>query len=142
LLQGQSVIARELAEQAAAAFNSPDIVANRCSPLGVVGRTQLASGEPELALSTFEQLITVAGVAPYPCRQADGYEGAAAAAVALGLTEIAARNLAIADQLRQQTHSRPVPRPVIDEHLSRLAVGRPTAEKAIERIRASSPQAS
>jgi hypothetical protein len=142
LLRGESVIARELAEQAAAAFDDPVIVANRCSPLGVVGRTQLASGEPELALGTFEQLITVASIAPYPCRQADGYEGAAAAAVALQLTEIAARNLAIANQLRQQTRSRPVPRAVIDEQLSGFAIGRSPAEKPIERVRASSPQPS
>ena len=106
----------------------------------MLGRTQLASAEPELALRTFEQLIAIAGIAPYPCRQAEGYEGAAAAAVVLELTELAARYLAIANEIRARTRSRPVPRPVIDEHLARLAAELPPAEAAIERIHATSPQ--
>jgi predicted ATPase/DNA-binding SARP family transcriptional activator len=132
LLEGRSANARGIAEQAVALIDGAVTVANQCSPLGVLGRAQLASGEPEVALRTFEQLIAVAGIAPYPLRLADGYEGAAAAAVALARPEMATRYLAAADEIRQRTGARPVPRPVIDEYLTRLASEPPVAEAAVE----------
>jgi predicted ATPase/DNA-binding SARP family transcriptional activator len=121
LLRGDVSEARRLAEEAAVLTDELSI-ANQCSPLGVLGRAQLASGEPELALGTFERLIATADRAPFPCRQADGYEGAAAAALALGESEVAARHLATSDELRRRTHSMPVRRTVLDAQLARVPI--------------------
>jgi tetratricopeptide (TPR) repeat protein len=140
LTKRQSAEALRLAEHAAALTDDAVAVANRCSSLGVLGRAQLAAREPELALGTFEQLIGVAGIAPYPCRLADGYEGAAAAAAALALHDKAARYLAVADEIRQRTRSRPVPRAVIGEYLAGLAGERTLAEAAIEAAAPSSSE--
>jgi predicted ATPase/DNA-binding SARP family transcriptional activator len=123
LLNGQLAAARELAEQAASLSDNSVVIANQCSPLGALGRAQLACADRELALDTFERLIAIASVAPYPCRLAEGYEGAAAAAAALGRPEVATRYLAAAEEIRKRTGSRRVPRSVIDQcaELSQMA---------------------
>jgi hypothetical protein len=127
LFAGQPSDACRLAEQAVAATDDGMSVANRCSPLAVLGRAQLACAEPTLAAATFERLIATAGIGPYPCRRAEGHEGAAAAALALGSPDTARRHLADASEIRGQTGSRPVPRPAVDEHLVPLAAERPIA---------------
>ena len=120
-LRGPVAEALGLAEQAVALDNDRLVVRNQCSPLALLGNAQLAIGEPELAVATFEQLITQAGIVPYPCRQAAGYEGAAAAHAALGRLEEAAEHLAHATDIRQRTRSKRIPRPAVDEHLAHLA---------------------
>ena len=140
LLRGQLAEALRLAEQAVALDNDTAMVFNQCSTLALLGHAQLASGEPELALATFQQLIARAGIAPYPCRQATGYEGAAAADAALGRLEEAAEHLALATEIRQRTGSKRIPQPVVDEHLACLAPQGRVDEATTERTRPPSPQ--
>ena len=130
-LRGPVAEALGLAEQAVALDSDRTVVRNQCSPLALLGNAQLAIGEPELAIATFEQLITQAGIVPYPCRQAAGYEGAAAAHAALGRLEEAAEHLARATEIRQRTGSKRIPRPAVDKHLARIAVERPPEDMVL-----------
>ena len=51
-----------------------------CVSLRRLGDAQLAAGKPDRALATFNAADRRASAVPYPCRVAEGHEGAAAAA--------------------------------------------------------------
>jgi predicted ATPase/DNA-binding SARP family transcriptional activator len=88
-----------------------------CMFLRLGGDAELATGDVVDALATFERLVDRAEPVPYPCRAAEGHEGAAAANVALGRTAEADRHLDAAAALRQRTGSRPRRRPAVDDLL-------------------------
>jgi predicted ATPase/DNA-binding SARP family transcriptional activator len=140
LLRSQHAEALRLAEQAVELDGDSAVVFNQCYSLAVLGNAQLAAGEPELALTTFQQLITRAGVGPYPCRQAAGYEGAAAADAALGRLEEAAEHLARATYIRRRTNSKRIPWPAAETHLARLAAQGIPDQATPERHVASTPR--
>ncbi len=117
LTAGDPTRAAELAEAALARANEMSLAHDRCNCLRLLGDAQLASGKPDPALSTFQMLIARGGAAPYPCRVAEGHEGAAAAADALGHLHAAHRHLAAAAEIRQRTGTRRVGRPAVEEHL-------------------------
>jgi predicted ATPase/DNA-binding SARP family transcriptional activator len=117
LTAGDPTRAVELAEAALARVNAMSAAHDRCNCLRLLGDAQLASGKPDPALSTFQMLIARGGAAPYPCRIAEGHEGAAAAADALGHVHAAHRHLAAAAEIRQRTGTRRVGRPPVEEHL-------------------------
>ncbi len=128
LRRGDHVEGLRLAEEAAAIVVPAEMVSVRCSVLRLLGEALLARGNPEAALSTFQQLVTAASKAPYPCRVAEGREGAAAAATALGLAQDATDHLGAAATLRRTTGSQRIPRPVIEQHLLVLKRERPQAQ--------------
>jgi tetratricopeptide (TPR) repeat protein len=109
-----------LAESALELANRGTLVAQRCWCLRILGDAQLAVGEAERAHTTFQQLVARAGVPPYPCRVAEGHEGAAASAHALSQVRVAHRHLAAALAIRQRTRTQRLRRPVIDYHLTEL----------------------
>jgi predicted ATPase/DNA-binding SARP family transcriptional activator len=109
-----------LAESAIELANRSTFVHERCLCLRTLGDAQLAAGDADRALSTFQQLIGRAGAAPYPCRVAEGHEGAAASARALGQLHAAHRHLASATEIRQRTRTQRLRRPVIEEHVAEL----------------------
>lgn len=77
------------------------------------------------ARTTFQQLIAAASTALYACPVAEGREGAAAAAIALGLFQDAHDHLAAADAIRQSTGSHRIPRSAVEQHLFGLNGERP-----------------
>ncbi len=97
---GDPTRAAELAEVALARANEMSLAHDRCHILRLLGDAQLAAGDPDRALSTFQMLIARAGAAPYPCRAAEGHEGAAAAADALGRRRAAHHHLSAAAEIR------------------------------------------
>jgi tetratricopeptide (TPR) repeat protein len=117
---GDPTRAAELADAALARATELSMAVDRCHCLRRLGDARLAAGNPELALSTFQMLVARAGAAPYPCRVAEGHEGAAAAADALGRVRAAHRHLAAAEEIRRRTGTRRVGRPWIETHLARL----------------------
>jgi tetratricopeptide (TPR) repeat protein len=125
---GDPTRAEELAEAALARANEMSMAHDRCSCLRLLGDAQLASGKSDPALFTFQMLGARAGAAPYPCRLAEGHEGAAAAADALGHTRAAHRPLGAAAEIRQRTGTRRVGRPTVESHLVRLEEGRRLSE--------------
>jgi tetratricopeptide (TPR) repeat protein len=106
------------AEQAMELTEHPDDRLNRCDVLRILGDTQLALNQPEQAVGTFDRLIELAD--PFPCRRAEGHEGAAAAALVLEQLEAARNHLAIANQIRHHTGSQRVRRPAVEHYLMRL----------------------
>ena len=109
-----------LAESALELANRGTLAFERCLCLRILGDAQLAAGDPDRALTTFQQLIARAGAAPYPCRVAEGHEGAAASARALGQMHAARHHLSSATEIRQRTRTHRLRRPVIEEHLAEL----------------------
>ena len=99
---------------------------DRCECLRLLGDAELAIGDLDQARPTFEQLIAYAGAIPAPCRLAEGHEGAAAAAYALGNSHHADEHLAAATEIRQRTGSRRLPRPPVDPYLTKLESQQPT----------------
>jgi predicted ATPase/DNA-binding SARP family transcriptional activator/tetratricopeptide (TPR) repeat protein len=120
LAVGDPTRAAELAEAALARANEMSWAHGRCRCLRLLGDAQLAAGKPDQALSTFQMLVARAGAAPYPCRLAEGHEGAAGAADALGHAHAAHRHLGAAAEIRQRTGTRRVGRPAVEEHLRKL----------------------
>jgi predicted ATPase/DNA-binding SARP family transcriptional activator len=90
----------------------------RFTCLRPLGDAQLALDRPADALATFQRVIDLA--AQSPCRRAEGHEGAAAAALALGQLEAARSHLATANQIRRGTGSRRARRPAVEQHLARV----------------------
>ena len=120
-LNGRSPVeAVGLGEAALALANDVMSARHRCLCLRLLGDAHLAAGDANSALSTFEQLVARAGAAPYPCRLAEGHEGAAAAASTLGQRRAAHRHLAAATEIRLRTGTRRLCRPTIEEHLVSL----------------------
>jgi predicted ATPase/DNA-binding SARP family transcriptional activator len=93
--------------------------------LRCLGDSQLALGRADDALITYQQLIARAGAAHHACRLADGYEGAAAATFVLGNSLTAFEHLATANDIRQRTNSRRLPRLVVDHILNTLVAAQP-----------------
>lgn len=120
LHRGSPAEAVVLAESGLELANRDTCAAGRCLCLRIIGDAQLATGDADRALFTFQQLIARAGAAPYPCRVAEGHEGAAAAARALGQLHAAHRHLATAMEIRQRTRTQRLRRPVLEEHLAEL----------------------
>jgi predicted ATPase len=117
---GDATRAAELAEVALARATEMSRAYDRCHILRLLGDAQLAAGDPDRALSTFQMLIARAGAAPYPCRAAEGHEGAAAAADALGRRRAAYHHSSAAAEIRQRTGTRRVGRQAVEEHLAAL----------------------
>jgi predicted ATPase/DNA-binding SARP family transcriptional activator/thioredoxin-like negative regulator of GroEL len=109
-----------LAAAALALADDIKIALERCECLRLLGDAQLAIGDLDQARPTFEQLIALAGAFPAPCRLAEGHEGAAAAAYALGSRRDAHEHLAAATGIRQRTGTRRLPRPAVENHLVTL----------------------
>jgi tetratricopeptide (TPR) repeat protein len=122
LAAGDPNEAVELAELALARASHMCLARECCVGLRRLGDAQLASGNPDRSLATFNQLIARANAVPYPCRVAEGHEGAAAAATALGQPQTAHRHLAAATEIRHRTGTRRIGRPVVEAHLTELAV--------------------
>jgi predicted ATPase/DNA-binding SARP family transcriptional activator len=118
LHRGSPGEAVELARSALELANRGALAFERCLCLRILGDAQLATGDPDRALFTFQQLIARAGAAPYPCRVAEGHEGAAASARALGQLHAAHRHLATALEIRQRTRTQRLRRPGIEGHLA------------------------
>jgi tetratricopeptide (TPR) repeat protein len=110
----------ELGEAALALANDIGSACERCRCLRLLGDAYLAATDGDRALATFEQLVAHAGAAPYPCRLAEGHEGAAAAASTVGELRAAHRHLAAATKIRERTGTRRVCRPTVEGHLTRL----------------------
>ena len=110
-----------LAEAALALADEVPSAIDRCLCLRLLGDAQLATGDLDGALSTFQQLIARADAIPYPCRAADGHEGAAAANIALGRQQAARRHLAKAAEIRRRTGSQRLRRPAVEEYLTSVA---------------------
>ena len=111
LAAGDPNEAVELAEAAVARSSHMCLAREYCVSLRRLGDAQLAAGDPDRALATFRQLIARANAVPYPCRVAEGHEGAAAAANALGDRQTAQRHLAVAAEIRHCIGSRRIGRP-------------------------------
>jgi predicted ATPase len=94
---------------------------SECVFLRLQGDAHLSTGDVAEALATFERLVDRAAPIPYPCRTAEGHEGAAAANVALGRTAEADRHLDDAAAIRERTGTRPRRRPVVDDLLAARA---------------------
>ena len=92
----------------------------QCESLRRVGDAQLAIDQPGGALATFEQLIATAGAIPYPCRVAEGHEGAAAASYVLGRATAAHGYLTAAAEIRERTNTQRLRRPAVEAHLATL----------------------
>ena len=120
LVRGHTVEALRLAEEAAALADQINNV-ERCWALVTLGDAQLANGEHDRALATFEQLIDQAGLAPMRCRQADGHEGAAAACAALGRRHEAHEHSVAAIEIRRVTRSKRIPCSPVTQRLADLA---------------------
>ena len=120
LYRGSPGEAVGLAESALDLAHRGTLRSDRCLCLRILGDAQLAAGDPDHALSTFQQLIARAGAAPYPCSIAEGHEGAAASARALRQPHAAHRHLAAATDIRQHTRTQRHRRPVIEEHVALL----------------------
>jgi hypothetical protein len=117
LLRGQSAEALRLAEQAAA-LGEDGNRAGRCVALAALGSAQLACGLLDAALATFESLIDGAASISMRCRLADGYEGAAAACIALGRVDDARKRWSAAASIRHDTASRRFSGGVVDRWLA------------------------
>ena len=125
LAAGDPGAAAELAELAVARAGHMCLVREYCVSLRRLGDAQLAAGEPDRSLATFRRLISRADAVPYPCRVAEGHEGAAAAANALGDRQAAQRHLNVATEIRVRIGSRRLGRPAVEVHLADLAVDLP-----------------
>jgi hypothetical protein len=135
LLRGETATALRLAEQATALAEEGTLV-DRCLALVALGRARLACGHLDTALATFERLIDRAGSISMRCRQADGYEGAAAACVALARVE--ARDYwSTAAEIRQATSSRRSPNRAIDDLLASAGLDR--TDRSASAARATGP---
>ncbi len=121
LAAGDLSEAVELAEVAVARASHMCLAREHCVSLRRLGDAQLAAGDPDRSLATFRQMIARANAVPYPCRVAEGHEGAAAAANALGDRQTAQRHLAAAAEIRHCIGSRRIGRPVVEVHLADLA---------------------
>ena len=120
LVRGRDADALLLAAEAAALTDRDNNIADRCCALVVLGSAQLACGEHDDALATYDELIAKASTMPMRCREADGQEGAAATCLALGRRQESIEHLAAATELRRITGSKRVPRRAVDEQLARL----------------------
>jgi tetratricopeptide (TPR) repeat protein len=120
LYGGEPTRAGELAEVALARAGEMDRAHDRCRCLRRLGDAQLEAGDADRALTTFRMLVARARAAPYPCREAEGHEGAAAAAAALGRRRIAHRHLAAAAEIRDRVGTRRAGRPWLEQHLAAL----------------------
>ncbi len=120
LHRGSPAEAVGLAESALELANPDTCAPGRCRGLRILGDAQLATGDLDRALFTFQQLIARAGAAPYPCRVAEGHEGAAATGRALGQLRAAHRHFATATDIRQRTRTQRLRRPVIEADLAEL----------------------
>jgi tetratricopeptide (TPR) repeat protein len=121
LHRGDPTRAVDLAAAALARADESSMAHDRCRSLRVLGDAQLAVGDVQRASTTFEDLIASARSVPYPCRVAEGHEGAAAAAAALDRQETARTHLAAAAEIRQHTNTRRVDRQWIETQLASLA---------------------
>ena len=127
LRRNQPADALTIAQQATTLINPTHDKFPYLFLLRVLGDAQLALNHHDDALTTFQRLIDHAGKAPYSGRLAEGHEGAAAAAAALGQRQDAHDHLAAATEIRHHTRSRRIRRPVVEQHLTRLEVERPDA---------------
>ncbi len=127
-------VAIDLAEAALEVANEIGSAPDRCRSLRLLGDAQLAAGDPARAVATFQELIARADAAPFPCRAAEGHEGAAATARVLGQRRIADRHLAAATEIRRQTGTQRLRRPVVESHLLGLAPDVPGTSGRGERI--------
>jgi hypothetical protein len=121
LAHGDEVEALRFSEAAAAIENASthgDIQA--LFVLRSLGDAQLVVGKADEAVATYQKLSARASAAHAVCRLAEGHEGAAAAAIALGKPDDAQDHLAAATTIRQRTRSRRLPRPGVDRLLSIL----------------------
>jgi predicted ATPase/DNA-binding SARP family transcriptional activator len=141
LVRGHNADALRLAGEAAALTDRDNNVADRCCALVVLGSAQLACGEHDDALGTYEELIAKASAVPMRCREAEGHEGAAATCLALGRRKEAVDHLAAATELRRITGSQRVPRGAVEEQLARLGDGRSAADLVDARAEHQSAQA-
>ena len=121
LAAGNLTEAMELAEVAVARAGHMCLVREYCASLRRLGDAQLAAGNPERSLATFRKLIAKADAVPYPCRVAEGHEGAAAASNALGDRVSARCHLAAGTEIRHRIASRRIGRPAVEVHLADLA---------------------
>ena len=128
LVRGFDADALRLAAEAAVLTDRDNNVADRCCALVVLGSAQLACGEHDEALATYDELVAKAGAVPMRCREADGHEGAAAACVALGRQQEAVDHLAAATELRRITGSKRVPRRAVEGQIARLGDGASSAD--------------
>ena len=129
LVRGDDANALAYAEQADNIDVGTDEPLFRCGILRRLGDAQLALDRPGDAAATFDQLIAMAD--PFPCRRAEGHEGAAAAALALEQLEAARNHLATANEIRHHTGSQRVRRPAVEHYLARLETGpHPAATRA------------
>ena len=97
LARGDNVEALEFAEAAAALEDeSYSAGVQGVANLRYLGDAQLGVGNATNALSTYQQLIVRAATGQYACRLAEGHEGCAAAAYALGDRNHALEHLAVA----------------------------------------------
>jgi predicted ATPase/predicted negative regulator of RcsB-dependent stress response len=119
LVRGNDADARRLAAEAAALTERDNNIADRCCALVVLGSAQLACGEHDQALATYEELIAKASAIPMRCREAEGHEGAAATCLALDRHDEATEHLATAAELRRTTGSKRVPRSAVEEYLAK-----------------------
>ena len=87
----------------------------QCDILRILGDAQLALDRRDDAIATFDRLIDLAS-AGFPCRCAEGHEGAAAAAI-VDRPQDAHDHLATAVEIRQRTGSQRLRRAIIEEHL-------------------------
>jgi predicted ATPase/DNA-binding SARP family transcriptional activator len=131
LARGQNAEALGLAEAAIALEDeSYRAGVQGVANLRYLGDAQLAVGNSPDALATFQQLITRASDAQFACRLAEGHEGYAAAAEALGNSSDAHEHLTAAREIRRRTRSRRLPRPAVDRILLTLE-GEPTAPVSV-----------
>ena len=125
LVRGDDASALAYAEQADNIDVGTDEPLFRCGILRRLGDAQLALDRHGDAAATFDQLIATAD--PFPCRRAEGHEGAAATALALEQLEAARNHLATATEIRHHTGSQRVRRPAVEQHLARLETERQLA---------------
>ena len=118
LVRGDNANALAYAEQAYNIDLGTDEPLFRCGILRRLGDAQLALDLHGDTAATFDQLIAMAD--PFPCRRAEGHEGAAATAVALEQLDAARNHLATANEIRHHTGSQRVQRPAIEHYLARL----------------------
>ena len=91
-----------------------------------LGDAQLSVGNTNAALTAYRQLIAKAAAAQDACRLAEGHEGYAATACALGKSDEAHEHLTAAREIRDRTHSQRLPRPAVDRLIASLEAGHTT----------------
>jgi tetratricopeptide (TPR) repeat protein len=121
LARGDDVEALRFVEQAAALEDeSYSAGFQGVANVRYLGDAQLSVGNTNAALTAYRQLIAKATAAQDACRLAEGHEGYAATACALGNTDDAHQHLTAAREIRDRTHSQRLPRPAVDRLIATL----------------------